>query len=72
LITGYTDDKGSDIYNQALGYRRAQSVQDYFKSKGVTAEKITLDSKGEKEPAENNSTDVGRSKNRRASISINQ
>jgi outer membrane protein OmpA-like peptidoglycan-associated protein len=71
LITGYTDDKGSDKYNQALGYRRAQSVQDYFIRKGVVAEKITLDSKGENEPAENNSTDDGRSKNRRASVSIN-
>ncbi len=55
LITGHTDSKGSDEYNQALGYRRAQSVKDYFESKGIPAGKITIDSKGEKEPAENNS-----------------
>ena len=29
-ITGHTDATGSDEYNQALGYRRAQSVQHYF------------------------------------------
>lgn len=70
LITGHTDSKGSDEYNQALGYRRAQSVSDYFESKGIPAGKITIDSKGEKEPAENNSTDAGRAKNRRASVTI--
>src|SRR5674476_1389205 len=29
-ITGYTDAVGSDEYNLALGYRRAQSLQNYF------------------------------------------
>ncbi len=70
LITGHTDSKGSDKYNQALGYRRAQSVMDYFEDEGIPARKITIDSKGEKEPAENNSTDEGRAKNRRASVTI--
>lgn len=69
-IIGHTDAKGSDEYNQALGYRRAQSVQNYFESKGISAEKIKIESKGEKEPAENNGTDEGRSKNRRATITI--
>ncbi|MEX0986163.1 MAG: OmpA family protein [Bacteroidales bacterium] len=70
LITGHTDAIGSDEYNQALGYRRAQRVRDYFKEKGLAPEKITIDSKGEKDPAENNSTDEGRAKNRRASVSV--
>ena len=70
LITGHTDSKGSDEYNLALGYRRAQSVMDYFESKGIPAGKITIDSKGEREPADNNSTDEGRAKNRRASVTI--
>jgi outer membrane protein OmpA-like peptidoglycan-associated protein len=69
-ITGHTDAKGSDEYNLALGYRRALSVQDYFVNKGVPAEKIKIESKGEKEPAENNNTDKGRSDNRRAVITI--
>ena len=69
-ITGYTDAIGSDEYNQRLGFRRAQSVQHYFESKGVAAGKISVGSKGEKEPAADNSTSGGRAKNRRATISI--
>ncbi|MFO7573754.1 MAG: OmpA family protein [Bacteroidales bacterium] len=70
VITGHTDNKGSVDYNQALGYRRAQSIKNYFESNGVAAGKITIVSKGENEPVENNSTDKGRAKNRRASISV--
>lgn len=40
IITGYTDAIGSNEDNQALGYRRAQSVQHYFESKGMPANKI--------------------------------
>lgn len=70
LITGHTDSKGSDEYNKALGYRRAQSVQLYFESKGFPPGKITIDSKGEKVPAEDNITDEGRAKNRRTTVKI--
>jgi len=70
-IIGHTDATGSDEYNQALGYRRAQTVQSYFESKGIPSEKIKIESKGEKEPAVNNSTIEGRAKNRRATITIN-
>ncbi|MDZ7737900.1 MAG: OmpA family protein [Bacteroidales bacterium] len=69
-ITGHTDAKGSDEYNKALGYRRARSVQVYFENKGFPPEKITIDSRGEKEPAETNNTDEGRAKNRRASVTV--
>jgi OmpA-OmpF porin, OOP family len=69
-ITGFTDAVGSDEYNQALGYRRAQSVQHYFESKGMLSNKITIESRGEKEPADNNNTTAGRANNRRAIITI--
>ena len=69
-ITGYTDAVGSDEYNQALGYRRAQSMQHYFESKSLPANKIIIESKGEKEPADNNSTPAGRANNRRTVITI--
>jgi len=69
-IIGHTDAKGSDEYNQALGFRRAQSVLDYFEGKGMPVEKLKAGSKGEKEPAENNSTDEGRAKNRRVTVTI--
>lgn len=69
-ITGHTDSKGSDEYNLKLGLRRADVVRDFFESKGVPAEKLKIESKGEKEPAENNNTDRGRAGNRRSVITI--
>lgn len=69
-ITGHTDAIGSDEYNQALGYRRAQSVQHFFESKGLPANKIIIESKGEKEPADDNNTTPGRANNRRTAITI--
>jgi outer membrane protein OmpA-like peptidoglycan-associated protein len=69
-ITGHTDARGTDQYNQDLGYRRAQSVQKYFESKGMAASKIIIESRGEKEPADDNNTDSGRAKNRRTVLTI--
>jgi outer membrane protein OmpA-like peptidoglycan-associated protein len=69
-ITGHTDAIGSDEYNQALGYRRAQSMQHYFESKGMLPNKIIIESKGEKDPADNNNTTAGRANNRRTAITI--
>jgi outer membrane protein OmpA-like peptidoglycan-associated protein len=69
-ITGYTDAIGSEKYNQVLGYRRAATVQKYFERKGLPAGKITIESKGEKEPVDDNSTDKGRARNRRTVITI--
>jgi OmpA-OmpF porin, OOP family len=69
-ITGHADTIGTDEYNEALGYRRAQSMQHYFESKGMSSDKIILESRGEKEPADNNSTAAGRANNRRTVITI--
>jgi len=69
-IIGHTDAIGSDEYNQALGYRRAQSMQHYFESKGMPANKIITESRGEKEPADGNNTIAGRANNRRTAITI--
>lgn len=70
IITGYTDAVGSDAYNQALGYRRAQSLQAYFEGKRMSADRIIVQSRGEKEPADNNNTSEGRANNRRALITV--
>jgi outer membrane protein OmpA-like peptidoglycan-associated protein len=69
-IAGHTDAVGSEAYNQTLGYNRAQSVQQFFEGKGMPASRIKIESKGEKEPAEDNNSISGRAKNRRAVITI--
>ena len=71
-ISGYTDATGSVKYNQALGMRRAITVQNYFISKGIKAASITIESRGENDPADDNNTESGRSKNRRAELTINK
>jgi outer membrane protein OmpA-like peptidoglycan-associated protein len=70
IITGHTDAIGSCAYNQALGYRRAQSIQYYFESKGLPANRIIIESEGEKKPADDNNPTTGRANNRRAAITI--
>ena len=69
-FTGHTDAIGTDAYNQALGMRRAQSVQKYFENKDVPMQKIVVDSKGEKAPVDDNNTDAGRANNRRTEVTI--
>jgi OmpA-OmpF porin, OOP family len=69
-ITGHTDAIGTINYNQSLGYRRAQSMELFFRNKGLPADKIIIESKGENEPADNNNTNDGRANNRRTVITI--
>jgi outer membrane protein OmpA-like peptidoglycan-associated protein len=69
-ITGYTDAVGSDEYNQALGYRRAQSMQQYLESKGMPANKISIKSNGENAPVDDNTSKIGMATNRRTAVTI--
>ena len=69
-MTGHTDAIGTDAYNQALGTRRAQSVQQYFESKGMPADNIIIESRGEQEPVDDNNTSAGRANNRRTEVTI--
>ena len=49
-LTGHTDAKGSDAYNYQLGLRRAQAVQDYMISRGISAQDIvSVESRGKSE-----------------------
>ncbi|TWI70135.1 OOP family OmpA-OmpF porin [Pseudoduganella lurida] len=49
-ITGYTDRIGSDQYNQKLSERRAAAAKEYLVSKGVAADRLTTQGKGEADP----------------------
>ena len=69
-IAGHTDAVGSDKYNMALGYRRAQRIQLYFENNGVLSSQMIIESYGEREPADDNSTAEGRANNRRTEITI--
>jgi OOP family OmpA-OmpF porin len=47
---GHADRFGSDAYNRKLSLRRAESVKAYLVSKGVPANRIFTDGKGEAQP----------------------
>lgn len=68
LITGHTCSIGTDEYNMELGMRRASAVKAYFMKNGFSNSCLKVSSKGETEPAADNSTDQGRKKNRRVEL----
>ena len=70
IITGHSDSKGSKIYNQSLGSKRAENVKKYLAGKGLSPEKMNCISNGETTPVADNNSEEGRAKNRRAEITL--
>ena len=70
LVTGHTDLVGTEDFNYNLALKRAQVVGKYLEEKGIPAGRMTLDSKGEKEPAGDYLTAEGRAANRRTEIKV--
>lgn len=64
-ITGHTDSRGSEAYNQALSERRAKAVKQYLVGKGAKASNLEAVGKGESDPVADNLTKEGRALNRR-------
>ncbi len=70
IAIGHTDSVGTDEYNQKLSVRRAESVKAYLVSKGIEANRVYTEGKGEKQPVADNRTAEGRAKNRRVEIEV--
>jgi len=70
LVEGHTDSTGSAEYNQALSERRAESVANYAKGRGVAGGRFTTVGYGKTQPVMSNSTVEGRQANRRVEIAI--
>lgn len=69
-ISGHTDSIGSDQVNQRISEQRAQSVASYLMAQGVQRERIETVGMGERYPIADNSTEYGRSLNRRVEIRL--
>lgn len=69
-IEGYTDNTGSQIYNQRLSERRAQSVADAMTQRGIERTRMTVTGYGEADPVASNSTASGRQENRHVEFVI--
>lgn len=70
-IVGHTDTSGSKIYNQRLALKRAQTVRDALINRGVAADLIATDARGETELLVDTPDNVREPANRRVNISFN-
>ena len=70
IAVGHTDSIGTKAYNQKLSVRRANAVKAYLVSKGIEANRIYTEGKGETQPIADNRTKEGRAKNRRVEIEV--
>lgn len=67
-VEGYTDDVGSEEFNQRLSEKRAANVRDYLVSQGVSLDNVFAQGLGEANPVAPNNTSAGRQKNRRVEL----
>jgi outer membrane protein OmpA-like peptidoglycan-associated protein len=69
-VEGYTDNIGTDDYNQKLSEQRADTVRDYLVSQGVGQPNVTATGYGKNDPIADNSTNDGRAQNRRVQMVV--
>jgi outer membrane protein OmpA-like peptidoglycan-associated protein len=69
-VEGYTDNIGSDEYNQKLSEQRADGVRDYLVSQSVKDNNVTAAGYGKSSPVADNSTNAGRAQNRRVQLVV--
>jgi outer membrane protein OmpA-like peptidoglycan-associated protein len=69
-VQGHTDSKGTASYNRNLSKRRASSVSGYLSGNGISSSRLTIKGFGESAPKYENTTEDGRSQNRRGEFLI--
>lgn len=70
LVTGHTDDEGSESSNERLSRKRAETVRNYMADQGIDIDQIIAKGMGPEEPIASNDTAEGRRENRRVEITI--
>ena len=70
VISGHTDDIGSNERNQSLSEQRANSVKEALIDLGCDAEQLNTIGYGELKPVVSNNTRAGRKKNRRVELTF--
>ncbi|MBF0202625.1 MAG: OmpA family protein, partial [Desulfamplus sp.] len=68
ILEGHTCSIGDASYNMKLSGKRAESVKAYLVKKGIGEGRIKCQAYGETKPAASNTTDFGRSLNRRVEL----
>jgi len=70
IVNGYTDNFRTAAKNNSLSKMRANSVKDYFISKGIAAERIEAHGLGASEPVADNTSLEGSKMNNRVVINL--
>ncbi len=71
VVTGYSDNVGSEESNLDISRRRAEAAREYLVTRhGIDPARISTEGRGSAEPAYDNQTEEGRAKNRRALIVV--
>lgn len=70
-VEGHCDERGTNEYNMALGERRAKSVEDFYRSLGVSTGRLSRVSYGEEMPIDMGHSEDAWAKNRRAHSRVN-
>lgn len=70
VITGYASSPGTDAYNMALGYRRAQASKAYLVSQGVNGDRIEIATRGENNLLVDGPGEVANAANRRGQFRL--
>jgi len=69
-VEGYTDNIGTDQYNQKLSEQRAGAVREFLVSQSVADNNISAAGYGKNDPIADNSTNAGRAQNRRVQLVV--
>lgn len=69
-IVGHTDSVGKDEANQKLSDGRANEVMKDLIERGISADRLEAEGRGESQPIDTNDTEEGRQNNRRVEIEI--
>ncbi|MDI3285479.1 OmpA family protein [Polyangium sp. 15x6] len=69
-VQGHTDDTGSPDVNRKLGQDRAESVVEWLVRRGIARGRLVPKGYGSDKPIADNTTEEGRSKNRRVEFRI--
>lgn len=70
LISGHTDFKGTECYNETLSARRAWYIYDYLIQSNVDPKMLRVEFKGESEPLVKGKDDISRAQNRRVEVTL--
>lgn len=71
-VEGHCDERGTTEYNIALGQRRADAVQRYLVSQGISPTRLRTVSFGEERSVDASGSEAAHAKNRRAEILVRE